>query len=577
MALAGTWIPWQALTLSGEVLLIVLLARQLPARWRGVVLAGAWTPVLVYELVRLLGFYLTGRDPLLYDQVYLLQHLTLLLRDLWGGVGAAVPVMVALVAILVAVVASRVARPLLQGGPSNRLLLGLLAAAAVGPLLPGPWPGRWSTPSFVENTAESWAVYQVVHGGLTTGAYDHHADVTLPRRPDVELYVIESYGRLLDQDPALRGPWTETLTQVEDNLRGQGWVMASAYTTAPVSGGRSWLSDATVLLGLQVGHEAIWQQVKQNLNELPHLPRFAATHGYETVVVRPKDRARPGVGLRNDFDWDHTIFHDELGYAGPPRGWGIIPDQYSLGKLHDELLVDVPSPRLVFFHGVTAHGPWDAVPPIVDDWRLLGEGDGGGEPRAHTDADGPTEAEGSAGTAPASALPSDPPKAKVKKDRSAATAIEIQLRRYRTLKRGVTRTMGPIETWGADYLAAVLHCLHVYTDAIGPPTPTPHLGEGQGQGQGQGRIVILYGDHQPPLVSHGKGFDVPMHVLASDAVLLQRFLDAGFLPGMHPSGPAVMRLEGTHALVVSALAHANDQAVPLRPDGVNLSPTRGEP
>ncbi len=47
----------------------------------------------------------------------------------------------------------------------------------------------------------------------------------------------------------------------------------------------------------------------------------------------------------------------------------------------------------------------------------------------------------------------------------------------------------------------------------------------------------MIGDHQPLASVTGPGapWEVPVHLISSDAALLQRFVDAGFTPGPVPA------------------------------------------
>ena len=53
----------------------------------------------------------------------------------------------------------------------------------------------------------------------------------------------------------------------------------------------------------------------------------------------------------------------------------------------------------------------------------------------------------------------------------------------------------------------------------GPKTPT---------------LVVIMGDHQPPMIATGTGPEVPVHIVASDPALLKEFLAVGFEPGLRP-------------------------------------------
>ena len=50
-------------------------------------------------------------------------------------------------------------------------------------------------------------------------------------------------------------------------------------------------------------------------------------------------------------------------------------------------------------------------------------------------------------------------------------------------------------------------------------------------------LIIVVGDHQPPVFisGEGAGADVPIHIISGDPRLLEPFLAAGFAPGMRPA------------------------------------------
>ncbi len=522
--------PWLALALHGEALLLILLATR--GRLGVLVAASAWSLLLLYELVRLAGVFLTGTDPLLFDQAQLARHVLVLLSDLWGPAGPLLLGLVLLSVVGSGLLAARLFRSAARL-PVPGILLSALLAFSVGLLGSGPWPARLSSPSLGANLALSGHVWSTLQQGLRTDAYAVLDEVDLDRRPDIELLVVESYGRVIADEPEFAEVWEEDLQSREEALSEAGWVMASAFLAAPVSGGRSWISDASALLGLRITHESEWQHVQARVETLPHLPAFAASQGYRTVVCRPKDRVRPGMALRNDFGWTDTVFFEDLDYGGAPVGWGLIPDQYSLGRLYEELLPEVPHPRLVFFHGVSGHGPWDSRPTWVEDWRSL---------------------EGATGAEVDPAAPAA--------DRGALEELEFQAKRYRRRASGFRKSLGALEEVGPDYLDAVRYGLRVSFDVVG----TPPAGAGS-----EGRLVVIYGDHQPPILSRHRDLDVPVHLVASDPALLAPFLDAGFGEGLRPAGEAVAGLESFFPLLAEATLAGDGQAALGLPLGLDLS------
>lgn len=498
-SVSGELAPWLALGLCGDLMIIAgLLA------WvrRPALAAAVWTLLLVYELDRFVGHWLMGQDPLLFDQVLLLRHLVVLARDLMGVWGVLALVGVVVVVVLLGLGAWGLFR---VGQRASGLRWALFASPLVLLLeMPaGPWPGRFVTPDLVFDLAHSVRVYRGLQEQL--GALHPELEgLQLRAQPDVEVHIVESYGRMMDSEE-LREGWVQALVGLEARLGQAGWTTMSAFSTSPVSGGRSWIADASLLLGLQLQHQSEYERVIEQVEGLPHMPGWFAERGYSTVVMRPKDRVRPGVGLRNDFGWQHTVFFEDLDYSGAAWGWGVVPDQYSLGWLREELWSQLPGPRLLFFHMVGSHAPWNDVPPVLEQWRDFDDGS----------AEAPEDEE---------------------------LSLKRVSRRYKREKRTRAGAIGKLALRGEDFRAAVLTDLEVLTRDLEMPRQRP-------------AVVLILGDHQPPLLSRSQDFDVVVHVLATDPSLIEGFAEQGFQPGLVPSGEPVVPLEGLYPLLVTSLSH----------------------
>jgi hypothetical protein len=69
-------------------------------------------------------------------------------------------------------------------------------------------------------------------------------------------------------------------------------------------------------------------------------------------------------------------------------------------------------------------------------------------------------------------------------------------------------------------------------------------------------LVIIMGDHQPPLLAaETHNFDTPVHVLAKDPSLLEELRAHGFREGLWlgPSDPTTVLHEGLFSLLVRTL------------------------
>lgn len=531
------WVGWVAAGVAAAALLVpVALAREAVGDWvalDGLLLwglvavaprarplaVGAFALLLLWEVARATGALLMDQDPLLYDLIYLFRHFVVLGRDLLGGAFEAVALGAGLaLAAVLALGAWAIDRGRAVLPP--RALAALALVGGLGWALGAPV--RFSGADLVANAVESVAVRRDVARRIEAPAYEPFRALAAEGGPDLHVYVVESYGRILLSRKAARARWEVEVARHERTLREAGMASVSAYVTAPVSGGRSWLADATLLTGRPVAHESVFNEMMGAVDGMVHLPGALAGAGYDTVLVRPKDRARPGIELRNDLGFGRTVFFDDLAYTGPARGWGWIPDQYTLGWLRANALPADGPPRFLFAHLVSSHAPWLDLPERVDDWRSLQEGGAGG-----------AEVE----------------------DREGLDELWMQLGRFqrRDGHRGKRKA-------SADHLArygqAVAYDLELLVEHVQAlPGDRP-------------AIVVLLGDHQPPLVAQEEDFDVPVHVIATDPALLEPFRARGFRTGwrLAAGAPPVLRMEGLMSLFLSAVSD-DPAAVPVFPEG----------
>ncbi len=505
--------------------LLFLLARMGARRWWAFLVGLVWLMIVLFDVVRDIGAVTMGQDPLLYDAILLTAHLLVLLRDTLGTDTSRI----------VGLTAAGLGLSLLTTWGSLFWLMGryrthtwrLVSLAAV--LMCGataftmsehsPWPSRLSGPALVENAHRSAALWLRLRKGLSGEAHAEAVALDLQVRPDVHIYIVESYGRIMNRK-VIRKAWKDRLAGMGRAFRKDGWFMATGLSQAPVSGGRSWLADATFFSGIEVKHESVYRHLVPRAREIPSLVRLFENNGYRTILVRPKDKARRGVKLVNHFGFEETIFFDDLEYTGTNYGWAGIPDQFTLGKLRDEVLPQEPDrPTFLFFHMATSHIPWNELPPVVEDWRRLSEVEG------------------------------KPGRARVAR-RSKKKEIEFQLARYkRSEEVRVNRLRASVQNLG-QYAKAIDYELQILTQHVLDLPEKPSM-------------VILMGDHQPPMMGRSSDFSVPVHVLTRKPLLRKEFIEQGFEKGLQVqmSRPTV-RHEALFSVIARALARQNRSELP---------------
>lgn len=519
---------------TGEVLvLLTLYVASLPSGVVGMALRPllglAAAVLVVYRLDRVAFVHFMGEEPLLYDQLFMLRHLLVLAWDLWSWqmLGLVVATLVGAALTLVFVgwllgVAKRTFGPSRTPAWIGGLVLFWLAAWSVSFAEPDADAPRirWLRPAIAANVQQSWHIHQAVRRSLQHSPYQAYASLRLGRKPDVYLFFVESYGRFATDDEDIRPRIQQRLQRMQEHARRAGWHTASAFSRAPVSGGRSWLAEASVLMGTEVRYEAVFHHLVGAIEQVPNLVGVLAGLGYHTVLLAPADRVRPGVEEVNHYRYQRQVRFDDLDYFGKPYGWGIVPDQYSLERTHDEVLRHTPRPLFFDFHMVSSHAPWRRVPRLVDHWHEL-----------RVESDDVSASEAADGT-------------EERAEEDGADVIQRRLRRYLDKSRR-HRYLGEYTArLGKRYGKAIEYELGLI-DRYLPKIPGD-------------AIVIAMGDHQPPFVAEATAnFDVPVHVFARDERLLAEFLAHGFAPGLPIEAThTAVRHQGLFSLLMRTLARA---------------------
>ncbi len=478
--------------------------------------------IIVFDYARAIGAVAMGQDPLLYDAVLLISHMLVLFRDMmgetydelfWKVLGGMSLSLLVVFGGLAWIAARHRKGSWVTAGVS----IGLLWAAVWGTTFEeSPYTSRFSTPAFVDNLQGSVRIWSQLREGIGGEAYEPLEDLKLSKKPDIHIYLVESYGNIMNRR-SIRDAWQERLQEMNIIFEQAGWYIVTGSSQAPVSGGRSWLADASLLSGIRVEFESVYRHLMPAISEMPNVVSFLRNQGYRSLLVRPKDRARPGVELVNHFDFEETAFYEDIEYSGRSYGWSGIPDQYVLGRMEEQFIPALGSgPRFVFFHMATSHIPWNELPPVVEDWRTL---DAGGKPGG-----------------------------KKERHTKAKREIKNQLKRFKRSKVNRVNRLRPKTQNLKRYAQAIEYDLEVLTQYVQRlPTDRPS-------------IVILMGDHQPPMIGNSKDFRVPMHVLSNDPALLAEFKDRGFSPSMRFNNRMRdFRHEGFFSVLARALARADDQ------------------
>ena len=299
------------------------------------------------------------------------------------------------------------------------------------------------------------------------------ADLAALRGKDVLVVFVESYGRVAVQGPSSTGV-QDLLDEQGRSLRAHGWSARSAFLTSPTFGGVSWLAHATLQSGVWVDSQSKYDQlVASDHTTLATAFRRA---GWRTAALVPSDRGAWPAG-HSFYEYDQVLDGGSLGYAGPPFGFSLMPDQYALEAFHRlEAASGSRQPLMAEVDLASSHGPW-APQPVMVDWGSLGNGrvfDG------------------------------------VRATAQGAQALwqhrqDVPAAYMRSIEYSMSALVQYIERYGDDDL-----------------------------------VVLLLGDHQPATIGsgHDGNHDVPGTVGARDPSVTRTFAQWGWQDGLRPAAAA---------------------------------------
>ncbi|MGY6411216.1 MAG: sulfatase [Alkalilacustris sp.] len=190
---------------------------------------------------------------------------------------------------------------------------------------------------------------------------------------DVLLIYVESYGRSSFLNPLYSGTHPVTLAAIEERLAERGLAMRSAFLTAPMRGGQSWLAHGTIATGLWIDNQR--RNAVMLTSPRRTLFHFAQGAGFDTAAVMPAITMDwPESAF---FGFDTILAAADLGYAGEPFNWVTMPDQFTLKSMDRKLRQGRPgverAPLFAQIALISSHAPWTPVPELVD-WDTISDG-----------------------------------------------------------------------------------------------------------------------------------------------------------------------------------------------------------
>ncbi len=187
---------------------------------------------------------------------------------------------------------------------------------------------------------------------------------------DVLLFFIESYGRVVFNQPQYRQVMASTMDHFGNVLAQHGFEAVSSYLVSSTYGGESWLAHGTLESGVRVGNDL--EETALLRSSLEPMAAIFGKNGYRTVSVMPGTRFVFPQGAYFGYDQDYYAWHFE--YQGPAFGWAPMPDQFVLDWVRRREFLAPAKPIFARYALISSHASFNIQPPYIMDWETIGDG-----------------------------------------------------------------------------------------------------------------------------------------------------------------------------------------------------------
>ncbi|MEL7043819.1 MAG: hypothetical protein AAGL66_02205 [Pseudomonadota bacterium] len=176
---------------------------------------------------------------------------------------------------------------------------------------------------------------------------------------DFLMFFIESYGRVLWDDPKFRDDLLPVFAQRSRELEQSGYRIASIFAESTTFGGASWVAHMSVMTGVECRNSVAWERLLHS--SVRPLPSYFRAQGYETVSVMPAmdiDHWPDG----EFFQFNRHLWFKDLGYDGPKYAWSQMPDQFALLQFDKQVLSATSEPVFAEVALTSSHAPFSERP-----------------------------------------------------------------------------------------------------------------------------------------------------------------------------------------------------------------------
>ena len=356
--------------------------------WRGMLSRGVVTALTAGYLLLVFGRYFDTTAPALFGRnINLYWDAFQIPRVVWVSLRSypawvSVLVVVAIIALIWGVftllrisirVAAREAAPYALKRPWALILtLGAVAVSIAnvnGVVATWPYISKPVLPTYIRQAKLLGTAFAERHQQKVLApspAFD--SDLGALRGVDINLFWLESYGRLAFSNEAIHAQLKPSREALAAQIKASGMQVVSAFAASTTFGGGSELAHLALLSGINTSDPIVHDLLLTT--ERPTLVTMFRDRGYDTLGLYPA----------LTWDWPEKSFYRfdkfldarDLGYGGPKLGYWTLPDQFALARLSQLQPITAQSPkRFTFFPSITSHMPFHPVPPYLADWGKI--------------------------------------------------------------------------------------------------------------------------------------------------------------------------------------------------------------
>jgi len=182
---------------------------------------------------------------------------------------------------------------------------------------------------------------------------------------DIHFFVIESYGSTLYSKEEYRDVILPLYRELEQAMGEDRWEIRSGLVRSPAFGGRSWLADASLLTGIQLENQALFDRTISQGTPAYFLG-FINQRGYRRTYAAPGTYEAP-QDWKQAYPFENYLLRYDFLYQGPFLSFGAMSDQFFLDFVGRNILK--PEEKdFVLYLMVSSHVPFEVIPQYKEDW-----------------------------------------------------------------------------------------------------------------------------------------------------------------------------------------------------------------